>query len=105
MAMLRESPWYSAILEEGVGLGRQEGWQEGQAEMLLRILSRRFGVISPELILRVRGLGAEQLLQLVDVAVMAPSLDVVAATLASLPSGSSAGNGDGSRDSLDLRSS
>lgn len=71
--MLRESPWYNAILEEeldlGLQRGRQKGWQEGRqegmreerTEMLLRILDRRFGEVPAELAFRIRGLGAEQL--------------------------------------------
>jgi predicted transposase YdaD len=110
MAMLRESPWYNAILEEGLDLGlqrgRQEGWQEGRqegrqegmreerVEMLLRILNRRFGEVPAELAFRIRGLGAEPLLRSVDVALMAPSLEVIAAFLADLPPARGDGNGD-----------
>lgn len=98
MAMLRESPWYSAIVEEGVGQGRQVGWQEGRyeerTEMLLRILSRRFDVVPSELAFRIRSLSAESLLQLVDVALMASSLDVVTAALASLAAEPGNGHGD-----------
>jgi hypothetical protein len=62
--------------------------------MLLRILSRRFDVVPSELAFRIRSLSAESLLQLVDVALMASSLDVVTAALASLAAEPGNGHGD-----------
>ncbi len=98
MVMLRESPWYNEILNEGREEGREVGLYEGRreerAEMLQLILSRRFDGVPPELAFRLRSLGAESLLQLVDVALTAPSLDAVAAALANLPPKPGNGNGD-----------
>ena len=89
MAILRESPWYSEIVKEGLEEGLQQGLQQGRleerAEVLMRIIERRFGTVPPELALRLRVLGAEQLYQLVDVALTAATLDMVMATLNSLP--------------------
>ncbi len=93
MAILRESPWYNELVREGLeqGLqqgpqqGRQEGRREERIEMLLLILTRRFGDLPPDLVFRIRALGAEQLRQLVEVALGAPSLDMVVTSLANLP--------------------
>jgi hypothetical protein len=41
--------------------GRQEGRQEGSVLTILRILQRRFGVLSPSLEVQIRRLGLEQL--------------------------------------------
>jgi hypothetical protein len=40
MAVLRESPWYNQILEEGLQQGRQQGLQES----ILQVLRARFGL-------------------------------------------------------------
>jgi predicted transposase YdaD len=48
MAVLRESPWYNQILEEGLQQGLQQGQMEGtvrtQRENILQILRARFGL-------------------------------------------------------------
>lgn len=59
MAVLSESPWYQQILREG----RQ---QEGVA-MIMRQLTRRFGLLAPELQERLRRLSLEQLEELSEV--------------------------------------
>lgn len=48
MVVLRESPWYQEILNEGEIKGRQEGRQEGERSLILRLLSRRIGQIAPQ---------------------------------------------------------
>lgn len=40
--ILRESPYYQEILQEGRQEGREEGKLEGQREMLLAIVQARF---------------------------------------------------------------
>lgn len=89
MAILRESPWYNEIvkegLEQGLEQGHQQGLQEGQAEMLIFVFNRRFGAPSSELARRIRSLGTDQLRQLADVAISAPSLDAVVSALAAMP--------------------
>lgn len=88
MAILRESPWYEQILAEGLEQGRrqgfQEGLQEGQEEILIRILSRRFGELPSEFVERLRQLKTEQLLQMADIALEAPSLTEVEIFLTNL---------------------
>jgi len=79
---MRESVIYQEILQEGVqkgleqGLeqdrqeleqGRQEGRQEGELNLTLRLLSRRFGALAPEVLAAVRGLSVEQLEGLAEV--------------------------------------
>ena len=59
MAILTESPWYQEILR----LGRQ---QEAVA-MIMRQLTRRFGLLSPELQQQVHSLSLEQLEDLSEV--------------------------------------
>lgn len=69
MAVLRESPWYQEILQEGERQGeqrvRQEGRQEGRQEagqaMILRLLTRRVGDLAPEITAQVQTLSLEQL--------------------------------------------
>jgi hypothetical protein len=53
--------------------------------MLLHILSHRFGEVPPDLTFRIRELGLEQLRELVDVTLDAPSVEAVARSLAALP--------------------
>jgi predicted transposase YdaD len=52
MAVLREPPWYQAILREGERLGEQRGRQEGRQEegrsLILKQLTRQVGPLSPE---------------------------------------------------------
>jgi hypothetical protein len=51
--------WNREIWEEG----RQEGWQEGEARMLLRQLRSKFGPLEPEMEERVRSADSERLLE------------------------------------------
>jgi len=51
----------SVAYREIFGLGRQEGRQEGELEMALRLLRRRCGELSPALDARVRALPSERL--------------------------------------------
>jgi predicted transposase YdaD len=57
MAVLRESPWYQQILQEG----RQEGRQEGEVQLVLRLLNHRFGALNATLEQQIWGLSVEQL--------------------------------------------
>jgi predicted transposase YdaD len=49
MAVLRESPWYQQLM------------QEGEAKLLFRLLYRRFGELDETLKQQVRGLSVEQM--------------------------------------------
>lgn len=57
MTVLRESPWYQEI--------QQEGWQGGKLEeaqsLILRQLTRRIGDVSPELRSQIQSLSLDQL--------------------------------------------
>lgn len=47
MTVLRESPWHSEILKEGIDLGIEQGIEQGERKGLLeaieRVLIHRFG--------------------------------------------------------------
>ncbi|NJO06362.1 MAG: hypothetical protein HC876_13025, partial [Chloroflexaceae bacterium] len=53
MTILRESPWYAEILEEGRAEGREEGREEGRTEAqrhnIQQVLKTRFGSVPPAL--------------------------------------------------------
>jgi predicted transposase YdaD len=56
MTVLLESPWYQEILQEGEKRGRQEGALREAQSLIFRLLARRIGNVSPELILQVQEL-------------------------------------------------
>ena len=57
MTVLRESPWYNEILQEGL----QKGRQEGELLLVLRLLTRRFGLLSEQRTEQIRQLSVPQL--------------------------------------------
>lgn len=73
MAVLRESPWYQEILregerqgelrgrQEGRQAGRQAGRQEEGRSLVLKLLTRRVGQLSPETTAQIEALSVEQL--------------------------------------------
>jgi predicted transposase YdaD len=78
MAVLRESPWYQEILREGERQGEQRGWQagkeagrqEGRQEegrsLIIKQLTRRFGVIAPPITTQIQSLSVEKLESLAE---------------------------------------
>ncbi|MBE9128967.1 MULTISPECIES: Rpn family recombination-promoting nuclease/putative transposase [unclassified Coleofasciculus] len=50
-----------AGIEEGKQEGRQEGIKEGQLTLILRLLERRIGEVTPDVITRIRGLSSQEL--------------------------------------------
>lgn len=64
---MRESVIYQDILEQGL--------QRGKAIALLRILTRRFGEIAPELAEKIHSLSISQLEALIDAQIDFSSLD------------------------------
>ncbi|NEO11989.1 DUF4351 domain-containing protein [Moorena sp. SIO3E8] len=78
--------YVTSIERLGIKQGRQEGRQEGILEgrqegaerLLLRLLQRRFGDLSPEIQARVKGLSVEKLEHLMDVAIDVDSLEQLA---------------------------
>ncbi|MGA9377681.1 MAG: Rpn family recombination-promoting nuclease/putative transposase [Phormidium sp.] len=69
--LMQESVIYQDILERGL----QRGLQRGEAIALLRILTRRFGEIAPELEEKIRSLSIPQLEALIDAQIDFSSLD------------------------------
>lgn len=63
---MRESVIYQDILEEGRQEGRQEGRREEALAMVMRPLTRRFGVLDAELQSRLGGLSVAQLEDLIE---------------------------------------
>jgi predicted transposase YdaD len=61
MTVLRESPWYQEILQEGWQSAKQEGRQEGEQSLILRLLTRRIGDISPDVQTQIQALSLDQL--------------------------------------------
>lgn len=68
--IMRESVIYQDILEEGRKEGKKEGKKEGRQEealaMVMRPLTRRFGVLDGELQSRLGGLSVEELEDLIE---------------------------------------
>ena len=62
--MLEESVVYQDILQHGVRIGRQETqqeWLEREQEIVLRMLTQRFGRLAPKLRMRVKLLSVKKL--------------------------------------------
>jgi predicted transposase YdaD len=68
--IMRESVIYQKIIREGVQIGKQEGRQEGRQEeasrLILRQLTRRFGVVDTTLAERIHQLSVMRLEDLGD---------------------------------------
>lgn len=71
MTVLRESPWYQEILQQGV----QQGIQQGRRESLLRLLELRFGEIPSEIQTSLQESTREKLEDLMATALAVNSLD------------------------------
>ncbi|WP_287359711.1 DUF4351 domain-containing protein [Moorena sp. SIO3B2] len=79
MTVLRESPWYQEILQEGLAQGIEQGIEQGiQQERrgsLERILKLRFSEIPSEISVKIQALTLEQLEELMATALTVNSLD------------------------------
>lgn len=75
MTVLRESPWYQEILQQGVQQGIQQGIQQGRRESLLRLLELRFGEIPSEIQTSLQESTREKLEDLMATALAVNSLD------------------------------
>ena len=64
MTVLRESPWYQQILNEG----EERGIQQGARRQLIRVLQQRFGEIPAFLKVRLESESVEELESLMDAA-------------------------------------
>ena len=49
MAVLRESPWYQEIIEEGMARGLEQGMVRGELRMLVLSLEQRLGALPADL--------------------------------------------------------
>ena len=67
MTVLRESPWYEEILQQGV--------QQGRRESLVRLLQLRFGEIPAEVQASLQELTLERLQDLMATALAVNSLE------------------------------
>lgn len=93
MLVLRESPWYNDLLQEGMQMGIEKGLEQGleqgleheRVSMLLHILEHRFGPLPESVVQRIHGTPADDLRRLVDVAIDAPDLATVSGFMATLP--------------------
>ena len=59
--IMQESVIYQDIIQRGEAIGEQRGKQKGQATLILRLLSRRFGETSAELEQKIQTLSTTQL--------------------------------------------
>ncbi|MDF5715441.1 MAG: DUF4351 domain-containing protein [Rhizonema sp. NSF051] len=79
MTVLRESPWYQQILNEGeergIQQGVQQGVQQGARRLLIRVLQQRFGEIPAFLGVRLESESLEELESLMDAAIAVTSLE------------------------------
>jgi len=57
MTVLRESPWYQEILQQG----EQKGKAEGERSLVLRLLARRVGTLPTSVAAQVQALELPQL--------------------------------------------
>lgn len=112
MAVIRESPWYHEILQEGVELGMEQGIEQGMEqgieqgieqgrrqeleEMLRHLLEHRFSAFPVDISDQLAELSIEQLRQVVDYSLDAPSLPAVEAFCSKLVSSTRNGNHNGS---------
>jgi len=57
MTVLRESPWYEEILKEGL----EQGLKQGEASLVLRQLTKRFGELEFSTRSQIQNLSVNQL--------------------------------------------
>lgn len=87
MAVLRESPWYSEILKEGIDLGIEQGIEQGleqgleqgekqgRIDVILHVVSHRFGSIPDNLRFSLAQLQPPALESIIDTILEASSLE------------------------------
>jgi len=71
--------------KEGLAQGLQQGMQEGQETLTLRLLTRKFGTLSEEMVTQIRALTSEQLLALAESLLDFTTPDDLTAWLAANP--------------------
>ncbi|QFZ92967.2 DUF2887 domain-containing protein [Synechococcus elongatus] len=78
---LKRTRFYQGAVEEGEKKGRQEGRQEGELAVVIRLLTRRFGLLPEGLLIQIQVLSVEQLEALTDVLLDVDSLATLEAWL------------------------
>ncbi|MGF1602315.1 MAG: DUF4351 domain-containing protein [Thermosynechococcaceae cyanobacterium] len=82
MTVLRESPWYTEIvkegIEQGIEKGIEQGIEKGSRASLLQILKVRFGEVPRALHEQIKGCDRSQLEALMAVALQVDSLETFA---------------------------
>ena len=58
---LKQTRFYQDVVQEGIQLGKQQGIQQGEITLTLRLLRRRLGSLTDESVTRIRALPIEQL--------------------------------------------
>ncbi len=76
-AIIEEAMAMSGAREEGIEIGKAEGKAEGAAAVLTRLLSKRFGPLSPDAAQRLQTATVEQLELWTDRVLDAPTLAAV----------------------------
>jgi predicted transposase/invertase (TIGR01784 family) len=71
---LKQTVFYQEAFAEGKTIGRQEGHQEGEATLMLRLLQRRYGSLPVTVVERIRGLSVSTLEALGDAILELPSV-------------------------------
>jgi len=66
MTVLRESPWYQEILKEGLAKGEAQGLQRGEVNLVIRLLTKRFNNINPDIKSQINSLQIPQLESLAE---------------------------------------
>ncbi|MBW4504643.1 MAG: Rpn family recombination-promoting nuclease/putative transposase [Scytonema hyalinum WJT4-NPBG1] len=64
--VMQESVIYQDILQKGLQQGEQRGLQKGEVAVILRLLTRRFGAIEPEVQQQIHSLSITQLEELAE---------------------------------------
>jgi len=75
MGDLKQTRVYQDAYREALAKGRNEGIPQGEARAILRLLSRKFGSLSPELTQQITALPAESLDNLTDAILDMQELD------------------------------
>lgn len=101
MVVLRESPWYQEILEEGREQGLKQGLEQARKARrvdLQRMLEHRFGELPADVEEALRPLDLEQLEHLFDIALETETLEKFRAHLPPAQDGSDGHIGSSSLD-------
>ena len=91
MEEAEQMPYITSVERIGIRKGLEQGIQQGQAELVLGMLNRRFGAVPSELEARLRTVPSDQMPALLDAALTATTLAEVAVAVEALPQGAGYG--------------